>query len=81
MDTKGIGNDLAFLGQSLTPSLLVRSANPRHDRPRRSKRQTVGGYRPRKLGGEIWAEMDRRQALLGIAEKLPKEIGTSTPIN
>jgi len=25
--------------------------------------------------------MDRRQALLGIAEKLPKEIGTSTPIN
>ncbi len=30
---------------------------------------------------EIWAEMDRRQALLGIAEKLPKEVGTSTPIN
>jgi phosphoribosyl-ATP pyrophosphohydrolase len=30
---------------------------------------------------EIWAEMDRRQALLGIAEKLPKELGTSTPIN
>jgi phosphoribosyl-ATP pyrophosphohydrolase len=24
---------------------------------------------------EIWAEMDRRQALLGIAEKLPKEAG------
>jgi phosphoribosyl-ATP pyrophosphohydrolase len=22
---------------------------------------------------EIWAEMDRRQALLGMAEKLPKE--------
>jgi phosphoribosyl-ATP pyrophosphohydrolase len=29
---------------------------------------------------EIWAEMDRRQALLGIAEKLPKEAGVdSTP--
>jgi phosphoribosyl-ATP pyrophosphohydrolase len=24
---------------------------------------------------EIWAEMDRRQALLGMAEKLPKEVG------
>ena len=24
---------------------------------------------------EIWAEMDRRQALLGMAEKLPKESG------
>jgi hypothetical protein len=22
---------------------------------------------------EIWAEMDRRQALLGMAEKLPKD--------
>ena len=30
---------------------------------------------------EVWAEMDRRQALLGMAEKLPKEVGTSTPIN
>jgi phosphoribosyl-ATP pyrophosphohydrolase len=25
---------------------------------------------------EIWAEMDRRQSLLGMAEKLPKEVGT-----
>jgi phosphoribosyl-ATP pyrophosphohydrolase len=24
---------------------------------------------------EIWAEMDRRQAFLGIAEKLPKDVG------
>ena len=24
---------------------------------------------------EVWAEMDRRQALLGMAEKLPKEVG------
>jgi phosphoribosyl-ATP pyrophosphohydrolase len=24
---------------------------------------------------EIWAEMDRRQALFGMAEKLPKEVG------
>jgi phosphoribosyl-ATP pyrophosphohydrolase len=24
---------------------------------------------------EIWAEMDRRQALFGVAEKLPKEVG------
>ncbi len=24
---------------------------------------------------EVWAEMDRRQALLGMAEKLPKEAG------
>ena len=30
---------------------------------------------------EVWAEMDRRQALLGMAEKLPKEVGASTPIN
>jgi phosphoribosyl-ATP pyrophosphohydrolase len=30
---------------------------------------------------EIWAEMDRRQALLGMAEKLPKEIGTSTAMD
>jgi phosphoribosyl-ATP pyrophosphohydrolase len=29
---------------------------------------------------EVWAEMDRRQALLGMAEKLPKEVGAgSTP--
>ena len=29
---------------------------------------------------EIWAEMDRRQALFGMAEKLPKEAGVdSTP--
>jgi phosphoribosyl-ATP pyrophosphohydrolase len=25
---------------------------------------------------EVWAEMDRRQALLGMAEKLPKEEGS-----
>ena len=24
---------------------------------------------------EVWAEMDRRKALLGMAEKLPKEVG------
>ena len=31
---------------------------------------------------EIWAEMDRRQALFGMAEKLPKEAGVdSTPPN
>jgi phosphoribosyl-ATP pyrophosphohydrolase len=30
---------------------------------------------------EIWAEMDRRQGLLGMAEKLPKEIGTSTAMD
>jgi phosphoribosyl-ATP pyrophosphohydrolase len=30
---------------------------------------------------EIWAEMDRRQALLGMAEKLPKEIDTSTTMD
>jgi phosphoribosyl-ATP pyrophosphohydrolase len=24
---------------------------------------------------EVWAEMDRRRALLGLAEKLPKEVG------
>jgi phosphoribosyl-ATP pyrophosphohydrolase len=30
---------------------------------------------------DIWVEMDRRQALLGMAEKLPKEVGTSTPID
>lgn len=29
---------------------------------------------------EIWSEMDRRQALFGMAEKLPKEVGVgSTP--
>jgi phosphoribosyl-ATP pyrophosphohydrolase len=29
---------------------------------------------------EIWTEMDRRQALFGMAEKLPKEVGVgSTP--
>jgi phosphoribosyl-ATP pyrophosphohydrolase len=28
---------------------------------------------------EIWAEMDRRKALLGMAEKLPKEVGVSPP--
>jgi len=27
---------------------------------------------------EIWAEMDRRQALFGMAEKLPKEIGVGS---
>jgi phosphoribosyl-ATP pyrophosphohydrolase len=27
---------------------------------------------------EIWAEMDRRHALLGIAEKLPKEAGVDS---
>jgi hypothetical protein len=31
---------------------------------------------------EIWAEMDRRQALFGMAEKLPKEVevGAMPPI-
>ncbi|MGC1890852.1 MAG: phosphoribosyl-ATP diphosphatase [Stellaceae bacterium] len=30
---------------------------------------------------EVWAEMDRRQALLGIAEKLPKDTEESlTPL-
>ena len=28
---------------------------------------------------DIWAEMDRRQALFGIAEKLPKEVEVSSP--
>jgi phosphoribosyl-ATP pyrophosphohydrolase len=27
---------------------------------------------------EVWAEMDRRQVLLGLAEKLPKEVGVSS---
>jgi phosphoribosyl-ATP pyrophosphohydrolase len=27
---------------------------------------------------EIWAEMDRRQALVGMAEKLPKEVGVDS---
>ena len=27
---------------------------------------------------EIWAEMDRRQALFGMAEKLPKEVGVGS---
>ena len=27
---------------------------------------------------EVWAEMDRRQALLGMAEKLPKEVGAAS---
>ena len=27
---------------------------------------------------EIWAEMDRRQALLGMAEKLPKDLGVGS---
>jgi phosphoribosyl-ATP pyrophosphohydrolase len=27
---------------------------------------------------KIWAEMDRRQAFLGIAEKLPKEVGAGS---
>jgi phosphoribosyl-ATP pyrophosphohydrolase len=27
---------------------------------------------------EIWAEMDRRQALLRMAEKLPKEVGVGS---
>ncbi|MGA7263254.1 MAG: phosphoribosyl-ATP diphosphatase [Stellaceae bacterium] len=28
---------------------------------------------------EVWAEMDRRQALLGMAEKLPKDSDESLP--
>ena len=28
---------------------------------------------------EVWAEMDRRQALLGMAEKLPKDSEESLP--
>ena len=28
---------------------------------------------------EVWAEMDRRQALLGMAEKLPKDSEESSP--
>ena len=27
---------------------------------------------------EVWAEMDRRQALLGMAEKLTKEVGVGS---
>jgi phosphoribosyl-ATP pyrophosphohydrolase len=27
---------------------------------------------------EIWGEMDRRQALFGMAEKLPKKVGVSS---
>jgi phosphoribosyl-ATP pyrophosphohydrolase len=27
---------------------------------------------------EVWAEMDRRQALLGMAEKLRKEVGVGS---
>ena len=27
---------------------------------------------------EVWSEMDRRQALLGMAEKLPKEVGVGS---
>jgi phosphoribosyl-ATP pyrophosphohydrolase len=27
---------------------------------------------------EIWGEMDRRQALFGMAEKLPKDVGVSS---
>ncbi len=27
---------------------------------------------------EVWAEMDRRQALLGMAEKLPKDVGVGS---
>jgi phosphoribosyl-ATP pyrophosphohydrolase len=27
---------------------------------------------------EVWAEMDRRQALLGMAENLPKEVGAGS---
>ena len=29
---------------------------------------------------EVWAEMDRRQALLGMAEKLPKEVGVGSTV-
>ena len=29
-------------------------------------------------GSEVWTEMDRRQALLGMAEKLPKEVGVGS---
>jgi phosphoribosyl-ATP pyrophosphohydrolase len=28
---------------------------------------------------DIWAEMDRRQELFGMAEKLPKEVEVSSP--
>jgi phosphoribosyl-ATP pyrophosphohydrolase len=27
---------------------------------------------------EVWAEMDRRQTLLGMAEKLPKDVGVGS---
>jgi len=48
MDTKGIGDDIAFLGQPLTPSLLVRTANPRHDRAGARNAIVIrGGSRPR----------------------------------
>jgi len=30
------------------------------------------------IASEVWAEMDRRQALLGMAEKLPKEVGVGS---
>jgi phosphoribosyl-ATP pyrophosphohydrolase len=33
------------------------------------------GVRP----GDVWAEMDRREAMLGIAEKLPKSRAKSSP--
>jgi hypothetical protein len=62
MDTKGIsrtrpstkGHRLVHILRSLlTPSLLVRGANPRHDRPRRSKRQTVGGSVPERAVSHV----------------------------
>jgi phosphoribosyl-ATP pyrophosphohydrolase len=31
------------------------------------------------VASEVWAEMDRRQALLGMAEKLPKDAEESPP--
>jgi len=31
------------------------------------------------VASELWAEMDRRQALLGMAEKLPKDAEESPP--
>src|ERR1700730_1757942 len=40
------GDDLAFLGQSLTPSPLVRPVSPRHDRPPALTTPSVGGTAP-----------------------------------
>jgi len=46
LSTSTAPNDLQFLAGSLTPSLLVWAANPRHDRQRRSQRQPVSGLGP-----------------------------------